>query len=222
MTALEQVTPPIPTIELIPGVQFRRGATRPDGNCWEFYAEPHTWAGGIGGTWLPARNAYADDTVLDQMALVHRDCQKLATAIADAGVECGHIAPGHQLDGPQLMLVLADMVTMLKESESIHKVIADPRLVFENMKAGSIAKISLRSAIDLHGEVINGDDAQQLEIARLRAEVEELRPAAARYLSMRDCEWPGAMQQVGIVSRDNDSVWLHGEEADRKVDASRF
>lgn len=43
---------------------------------------------------------------------------------------------------------------------------------------------------------------------------------AARYLAMRDCEWPGSCQQVGIVSRDNEAYWLHGEEADRAVDAT--
>lgn len=162
------------TIELFPGVQFRRGIPRPDTNCWEFWADnslllgaplaPKSLPDTPDGRWLPARNAYADDVVLDHMARVHLDCQKLATAIADAGVDCGHIGAGHQLNGPQLLMVLGDMVTMLKEAAKDHQ------------------------------------DAE-------------------RYRSMRNCEWPGGCQQVGIVSRDNDSVWLHGEEADRKVDA---
>lgn len=42
-----------------------------------------------------------------------------------------------------------------------------------------------------------------------------------RYRAMRDCEWPGGCQQVGIVHRDNEANWLHGEEADRAVDKAR-
>jgi hypothetical protein len=219
------------TIELYPGVLFRRGPPNISSKQrWQFFADNGSHPDGkldyrrvstrAEGQWMPASYHYGDDILLDHIAKVHRDCQKLARAIADAGVESGHIAPGHQLDGPQLLMILADMVTMLQESRKIHEAIADPRLVFENMKAGTIAKISLRSAIDLHGEVINGDDAQQLEIAALRAEVAELRPNAARYLSMRDCPWPGSMQQVGIVHRENESYWLAGEEADKKVDAA--
>ena len=62
------------------------------------------------------------------------------------------------------------IAALIAENERLLAAISTPESVFINMKAGRIAKISLRSAIDLHGEVINGDDAQQIEIARLRAE----------------------------------------------------
>ncbi|WP_371360124.1 hypothetical protein [Pseudomonas sp. KT_2_4] len=67
------------------------------------------------------------------------------------------------------------------ERDQLKAAISTPELVFINMKSGRIAKISLRSAIDLHGEVINGDDAQQIEIAKLRAEVAGLRTGYESY-----------------------------------------
>jgi hypothetical protein len=162
---------PIPTVELFPGVLFRRGPKRPDNSCWEFFVEDQLLPGAP--KWLPARNAYADDVVLDHLACILDERNILAAAIGKAAIECGIINPDMPLTGPQLLMVMSDMVSMLEQGAAIQKVIADPRLVFENMKAGTIAKISLRSAIDLHGEVINGDDALQLEIARLRAELAE-------------------------------------------------
>lgn len=50
----------------------------------------------------------------------------------------------------------------------------DPLTVFVNMKRGVIAKPSLRNLLDLYGEVPNGEEAQLLEIAKLRADIEEL------------------------------------------------
>lgn len=67
------------------------------------------------------------------------------------------------------------------ERDQLKAAISTPELVFINMKSGRIAKISLRSAIDLHGEVINGDDAQQIEIAKLRAEVAGLKTGYEAY-----------------------------------------
>lgn len=112
------------TIELFPGIQFRKDMTKPLGNQWMFLHEEH---------WLIAKLAYCDDVSMDHLAKVTR------------------------------------------ERDALREAIATPESVFINMKAGRIAKVSLRSAIDLHGEVINGDDAQQLEIAELRAERERLR-----------------------------------------------
>lgn len=63
--------------------------------------------------------------------------------------------------------------------DQLRTAIADPESVFANMKRGTIAKPGLRSMIDLYGEVPNGDETQLLEIAQLRAEVEQLRQQAA-------------------------------------------
>lgn len=72
------------------------------------------------------------------------------------------------------------------ERDKLRAAISDPEAVHVNMKRGTIAKPSLRSMIDLYGEVVNGEDAQLLEIARLRAEVEALRPDAELYRRLRD------------------------------------
>lgn len=61
-----------------------------------------------------------------------------------------------------------------RERDALRAAISDPESVFVNMKRGTIAKPSMRSMIDLYGEVVNGDEAQLLEIAKLRAEVERL------------------------------------------------
>lgn len=50
----------------------------------------------------------------------------------------------------------------------------DPEKVFINMKSCNIAKPSLRNMADLYGEVINGEDALLLELARLRGVNERL------------------------------------------------
>jgi hypothetical protein len=173
---------PIATVELFPGVLFRRGKKRPDTNCWEFYADPLTVTGGINGQWLPARHAYADDVVLDHLHHILDERNILAAAIGKAAIECGITNPDMPLTGPQLLMVMSDMVSMVEKSVAIEKAVTDPELMFVNMKSGRFAKISLRSAIDLHGEVINGDDSQQLEIARLRAELAELRNEKSKKL----------------------------------------
>ncbi len=60
-------------------------------------------------------------------------------------------------------------------ADQFQAAIATPESVFINLKAGKIPKPSLRSMIDLYGEVLNGEDAQLLEIAKLRVESEHLR-----------------------------------------------
>lgn len=109
------------TIELFPGVQFRKDTTKPLGNQWMFLHEDH---------WLIAKLAYCDDISMDHLAKVTRERDKL------------------------------------------------------------------------------------------RAEVEQLRPCAARYRWMRDCPWPGHMQAVGIVAHGDDANWLAGADADRAIDAA--
>jgi hypothetical protein len=72
-------------------------------------------------------------------------------------------------------------------------VLIDPEQVFINMKAGSIAKPTLRSMIDLYGEVVNGDDAQLLEIGKLRAEIERLKGGQGEAVMKLEAErlWEG-------------------------------
>jgi DNA segregation ATPase FtsK/SpoIIIE-like protein len=60
------------------------------------------------------------------------------------------------------------------ERDQLRAAISTPESVFVNMKAGKIAKPALRSMLDLYGEVTNSDEAQLLEISRLKAEVERL------------------------------------------------
>lgn len=67
------------------------------------------------------------------------------------------------------------MLSVESERDQFQAAIATPESVFINLKAGKIPKPSLRSMIDLYGEVLNGEDAQLLEIAKLRVESEHLR-----------------------------------------------
>lgn len=77
------------------------------------------------------------------------------------------------------------MLSVENERDQFQAAIATPESVFINLKAGKIPKPSLRSMIDLYGEVINGEDAQLLEIAKLRVENEALRKDAGRYRGVR-------------------------------------
>jgi hypothetical protein len=60
----------------------------------------------------------------------------------------------------------------------------DPEVVLVNMLRGSIAKPSVRSISMLYGEVLNGDDAQLLEIAKLRAYSGELKELLNHWLQL--------------------------------------
>lgn len=95
--------------------------------------------------------------------------------------------------------------------DQIRAAIADPESVFVNMKRGTIAKPSLRSMIDLYGEVTNVDEAQLMEIAQLRADVERLRQQAARYERLRRLN----PRQFAELHQRN----LAGERFDDMVDA---
>lgn len=66
-----------------------------------------------------------------------------------------------------------------EQRDQLKAAISSPEAVYLNMKSGAITKPTLRSMADLYGEVVNGEDAQLLEIARLRAENEALRSGHA-------------------------------------------
>jgi hypothetical protein len=57
------------TIELFPGVQFRKDTSKPLGNQWMFLHE---------GAWLIAKLAYCDDISMDHLAMVMRERDALA------------------------------------------------------------------------------------------------------------------------------------------------
>lgn len=63
----------------------------------------------------------------------------------------------------------AELETLRKQVGALQ----DPEVVLVNMLRGSIAKPSARSIGKLYGGVINGDEAQLVEIARLRAALAE-------------------------------------------------
>lgn len=70
---------------------------------------------------------------------------------------------------------VAELVVQGLEVDQLKAAIATPESVFINLKARKIPKPSLRSMIDLYGEVVNGEDALLLEIAKLRAERDQLK-----------------------------------------------
>lgn len=59
---------------------------------------------------------------------------------------------------------------MDQELKQLLESLKDPEAVLINMMRGIIAKPSVRAFSKLFGDVINGEDAQLLEIARLREE----------------------------------------------------
>jgi len=85
----------------------------------------------------------------------------------------------HARDSGELRKLCAARDSARREREQLKTAISTPESVFINMKAHKIARPTLRSMVDLYGDVVNGDEAQLLEIANLRAEVEALRKVAA-------------------------------------------
>lgn len=61
------------------------------------------------------------------------------------------------------------------ENEALVAGLLDPESVLVNMLRGNIAKLSPRGVCKVYGQVLNGEDAQHVEIARLRAELEAAR-----------------------------------------------
>ena len=94
-----------------------------------------------------------------------------------------------------------DFEALAAERDRLKDAIATPESVFINLKAGKIPKPSLRSMIDLYGEVINGEDAQLLEIAKLRAERDQLK---AENEALRD-----DTEQ----NQYDDNAWRNSEES---------
>lgn len=102
------------------------------------------------------------------------------------------------------------------ELERVKLSLDDPEAVFTNMKAGKIAKPSIRSMVDLYGEVLNGDEAQLLEIAKLRGEVERL---GEEY----DKAWRHDLNDKSNVQVLTDEVVRLTAEVERlKPDADRY
>ena len=99
------------------------------------------------------------------------------------------------------------------EIAKVKAAISDPNTVFTNMKAGKIAKPTLRNMVDLYGDVLNGDEAQLLEIARLRAECEGLRVDAGRYAHMK------SQQATGSALLERLDMNIRPENWDAAVDA---
>lgn len=107
------------------------------------------------------------------------------------------------------------IAALIAENERLLAAISTPESVFINMKAGRIAKISLRSAIDLHGEVINGDDAQQIEIARLRAENAGLKTGYEAYERVN----AELKAEVDRLNEEYDKAWRHDLNDKKNVQA---
>lgn len=83
----------------------------------------------------------------------------------------------------------------------------DPEVVLVNMLRGSIAKLSVRSFVKTHGEVINGDEAQLLEIAKLRAQTSELKDLLNHWLHLSNvCDDNLAQLAVETASVLNEVV----------------
>lgn len=66
------------------------------------------------------------------------------------------------------------------ENEALVAGLLDPESVLVNMLRGNIAKLSPRGVCKVYGQVLNGEDAHHVEIARLRAELEAARGLLAK------------------------------------------
>lgn len=99
---------------------------------------------------------------------------------------------------------VAEIVVQGLEADQLQAAIATPESVFINLKAGKIPKPSLRSMIDLYGEVVNGEDAQLLEIAKLRAERDQLK---AENEALRD-DIEQNQYDANAWRNSEESVWI--------------
>lgn len=99
----------------------------------------------------------------------------------------------------------------IKERDKLRAAISDAEAVFVNMKRGTIAKPSLRSMIDLYGEVVNGDEAQLLEIGKLRAQVETLRHLAGElYQVLGALDAPAGVLDAVLAAAHGESMECRG------------
>lgn len=155
------------------------------------------------------------------------EAERAVPVVAYRSSETGELYDqGYGLASPLALVLqedhLAAMYSVIADRTKLCAAISDPEAVFVNMKRGTIAKPSLRSMIDLYGEVVNGDEAQLLEIARLRAEVEALRPDADRYLWLRDeAPWLESVPQViQWCSDGSPQEIISDDELDAAIDAA--
>lgn len=125
---------------------------------------------------------FAENERIKARLCVCRDCGGQGEVYSGHSTYQGHYQPPEpDMDvcgtcgGDGVLGPVEDFEALAAERDQLKAAIATPESVFINLKAGKIPKPSLRSMIDLYGEVVNGEDAQLLEIAKLRAENEALR-----------------------------------------------
>lgn len=97
-----------------------------------------------------------------------------------------------------------DFEALAAERDQLKESIATPESVFINLKAGKIPRPSLRSMIDLYGEVVNGEEAVLLEIAKLRAERDQLK---AENEALRD-DIEQNQYDANAWRNSEESVWI--------------
>lgn len=88
-----------------------------------------------------------------------------------------------------------------EQRDQLLAAISSAESVFVNMKRGTIPTLSVRCMVDLHGEVVNGEEAQLLEIAQLRTEIEALREKAEKFAIIERC-----MEQLQCDEREGGIV----------------
>lgn len=105
---------------------------------------------------------------------VCRDCGGQGEVYSGCSTYQGHYQPPEPdmgvcvtCGGDGVLGPVEDFEALAAERDQLKDAIATPESVFINLKAWKIPKPSLRSMVDLYGE-----DAQLLEIANLRAEIE--------------------------------------------------
>lgn len=75
----------------------------------------------------------------------------------------------------EAVVLKADCDALHAEAEALRSGLRDPEAVLVGMLRGDIAKLSPRGIAKIYGQVLNGEDAQHVEIARLRTELESAR-----------------------------------------------
>jgi len=85
-----------------------------------------------------------------------------------------------------------------KLCDALLRSLADPETVLVGMMRGYIAKLSARGIANVFGEVVNCPDGQILEIARLRAELQEVRKNVSPDLRNRCVELLN-LQNTGVL-----------------------
>lgn len=76
-----------------------------------------------------------------------------------------------------------------------------PGVILSCMLSGRLPKLSVRSFVKTHGEVINTDEAQLMEIARLRELVESLRDRKNSIVHLQT-QLTGAQQMIAVLDNE--------------------